>query len=781
MRPAVDDPTTGIDAGDEGIDFHHYIDLLRRRWWVILGCGVLAVAGAWLTQDETDPVAVYSAEVLVQRVSNAGQFLETGLRAPSRVDLASEIRILRTNAVLGAVVDSLGLRLALSQRPEVRSRIFADVEISPDAASRAYTLERTGERVRLSSGGQEVASGTVGQDLVAPGVTLRLADVSVIPPGGLGLRVGSRRGAIDALDRSLVIEPIEQTNLIRIAYSDRDPILAADVANGMALSYQWRSAQRAREEARSRKAFIASRLEGVSDSLEAAQNELMAFQARSTSGNPGGEVQAISAAMADVRERIEELAERERRLTNLVIELQTDPAGTSQSLLFASDAVPAAQPLIQNLRRYREQRRDLIRIQRRTEDAPEVQLLDSLVVETREEILEVAEESLRLLRQEREDLRGEESRLRRQMGSAPEQGFAFSRLEQKVEAIQRSHDMLTSRFYEAQIAEAAQASDIEIIDPAVVPTRARMVGGSDRDLATAFGLGLFVGLALTLALDRLDTRVRRPEEVVKHARAEIVGTIPVLGVEKGATRPLVARNGAVAAEAFRMLRTNLRFVRTEAVEVIVVTSAGPKEGKSVISSNLALTLAQDGRKVLLVDADLRRPVLHGVFGEERKPGLSDILVGGPSSDAVRSIEDLGIDLLPAGSPVPNPAEIVGSKAFENFLRKAREAYDVVIIDTPPVLAVTDASVMGPLADGVILVARQNRTHRQALQNAGAQLRRSRASLLGVVVNSVDLKTRHYFGDAYGGYGYGTAEYLSDEEEPGRVKKTLRSLLEVLPF
>jgi capsular exopolysaccharide synthesis family protein len=204
------------------------------------------------------------------------------------------------------------------------------------------------------------------------------------------------------------------------------------------------------------------------------------------------------------------------------------------------------------------------------------------------------------------------------------------------------------------------------------------------------------------------------------------------------------------AESFRNVRTNLMFSSTRTGgRSMVVTSTAPGEGKTVVASNLAIALAQSGQRVLIIDGDMRKPRLHAVFEQPQEPGLSNLLVGkAKASEVVRATTIAGLWMLPSGLHPPNPAELLGSKRFKDFLTTLLQHFDWVIIDTPPVMAVTDSSVVAHLATGVVFVVGAEMTSRHAAQRAVEQLERARATLVGAVLNRVDLKHNSYYYSEY---------------------------------
>jgi capsular exopolysaccharide synthesis family protein len=200
------------------------------------------------------------------------------------------------------------------------------------------------------------------------------------------------------------------------------------------------------------------------------------------------------------------------------------------------------------------------------------------------------------------------------------------------------------------------------------------------------------------------------------------------------------------SEAFRHIRTNVLFSSAdEGSKSLVVTSTGPCEGKSVVSSNIAISLALAGQRVLLIDADMRRPKLHELFGVAAEPGLSNVIVGNAkASDAVKRTTTANLWLMVAGKTPPNPAELLGSKRFKDFLTSLHEHFDWVIIDTPPVMAVTDASVLAHIATGVVFVVGAEMTGRGPAKAALEQLDAAKAKYLGGILNRVNVQRNAYY-------------------------------------
>lgn len=282
-------------------------------------------------------------------------------------------------------------------------------------------------------------------------------------------------------------------------------------------------------------------------------------------------------------------------------------------------------------------------------------------------------------------------------------------------------------------------------------------------------LGLLIGLSLSVLQTRLDHRFHKPDDLRDRGHT-VLGVIPDLALilkadfDKAerveiAGRQIETRLVALlspmsqASEAYRALRTSVQFSRPDAhVQTIVVTSPSPGEGKTTTISNLAVALAQAGRRVLLDAADLRRPRQHGLFGLPKTPGVTDALFAEAGVDAAPFPVADGLDLLPAGRPVPNPSEVLGSAVMRAHLAAWKEAYDVVLLDAPPVLAATDAVLLATQADAVIVVARADATKDFELERALEALRSVGAPVIGTVLNGFDATKAYGYKHRYT-YGY----------------------------
>jgi succinoglycan biosynthesis transport protein ExoP len=361
-----------------------------------------------------------------------------------------------------------------------------------------------------------------------------------------------------------------------------------------------------------------------------------------------------------------------------------------------------------------------------------------------------------------------------------ESAIEYTLLRRDVETNRQLYEGLLEKLKEAGVTAGLRSNNVKVVDVARVPTGPSEPNLS-RNLAFALLLGVTSGIGLAFLLENLDNTVRTPEQ------AQIIAALPALGmIPLGSKRTssddntrklsVAASKEAVElvtqsrpqsqmAESYRALRTSLLLSSLGAPpKIIVVTSAMPQEGKTTTSINTAIVLAQKGVRVLLIDADLRRPGVHKALAMGPRSGLSNVLTG--SADVQQAITRSplipSLYVLPAGTPPPNPAELLASANMRDMVQTLSAQYDHIVIDTPPTLSVTDAVVLSTRADAVVLVIRSGKTTKQALRRARELLVRVNARVTGVLLNAVDLSSPdyYYYYEYQGKYG---ARYYQEEE------------------
>ncbi len=612
--------------------------------------------------------------------------------------------------------------------------------------------------------------------------------------------------ALDTIADKIRTVRVPNTSIIEISATSSNPKEARDLANTVAQAY--RDYNRAVRNARITEArkFIEAQLREVEGRVKRAEEEVWAFREANRIIAPGAETSVLLSVFTQLRGDIEKARQHRTELELAQGRLSRVDAASLAERVFVESANPALQKLQATQVDLMLERNNLaLEV---TDRHPRLQALDDRMREVRVEMRREIGAQIALLRS-REDI------LNRQMGELLQRNRELPAVELSLQRLQRdakvNDDLLTllkTKHQEALIKESEGVEEVTIIRPATEPS-APVGGEAFNNILVGAILGLMLGLVLAFVQETLDTSIGTIEDVESYLQVPVLGIVPHIDARETMER-LVERRPALGqmdpealrshallithfdpkspvAEAYRTLRTNIQFMRVERQgKLLVVTSPTLQEGKTTTIVNLALTMAQNGQRTLLVGANMRRPSIHRFFGIEREPGLSDILVGRTRwHDCIRTVADIlmgrfemedimaspGLDnlhIIEAG-PVPgNPSELLSTPAMGQFLREIREEYDIVLIDTPPVLPVTDSAIVAAQVDGVVLVYQAGKVGRLVLKRAKAHLDSARAKVWGVVLNDVQSEVADYSYTHYYTHYYG--EESPADQTPGRVAR-----------
>ncbi len=564
-------------------------------------------------------------------------------------------------------------------------------------------------------------------------------------------------GAIDALLGSLSVSPVRNSRLVEVSFRSTDPRLAAEVANAQAkgfiqqnLEFKFLSSKEATDWLGQQLAEQRTKVEASEAALQRYREQNDAISLEDRQNIVVQKLTDLNAAVTRAKtERIEKeaLYRQLQGLSATSAALDTFPAILTNAFIQQQKAQLAAlqQQQAELADKLGPRHPDMIKIRTAIQQAQA-----KLQGEVQKVVQSVRNEYLSTKAQE-DSLTAALDQQKQDALALNRKGIDYGVLQRDVESNRQIYESLLQRAKETGVSGELKTSNIRIVDAAEVP-RGPVSPRKGLNLLLALFGGLAFATGLAFFFEYLDNRIKTPDEIKAHLGLPFLGMIPKIADQKpGAEAPLL-NNGVPAnfAEAFRAVRTNVLFsTAEEGSRSVVVTSTGPGEGKTLVACNLAVALAQAGQRVLLIDADLRRPKVHEVFAQKAEPGLSNLMVGSAkASDSVKKTSVSGLWVLPAGRIPPNPAELLGSKRFKDFLASLAEHFDWVVLDSPPVMAVTDVSVVAHSTTGVLFVVGSEMVSRHGAQVALEQLDGTKARFFGAVLNRVNLERNAYYYSQY---------------------------------
>jgi polysaccharide biosynthesis transport protein len=557
---------------------------------------------------------------------------------------------------------------------------------------------------------------------------------------------------IDAFLRGLSIAPVRNSRLVDVAFRSRDPGFSARAANALAKQYIEQNLEFRFLATKEATDFLNARTAEQRKALEQSEQALQRYRERTGAMALEDRQNIVVQRLADLNAAV-----TKARTDRIEKESVYNQIRAIQNERTVVDTFPAVlnnvfiQQLKAQLNELQRQKAQLA--EKLGERHPEMVRAQSAIDSTEARMSAEIQKVVQALRNDYQaavaNERSLQASLNEQRAEAQELNRAaiqYNVLQRDATSNQSMFAGLLERSRETDISGELKTSNIRVVDQAETPRRPSSPNVSRNLLIGIFG-GLFLGIGLAFFFEYLDSRIKQPEEIKAALGLPFLGMVPLFSAKETTGPPLIG-NGMPSefSEAFRTIRTNVLFSSADGgSKSIVVTSTGPGEGKSVVSANIAMSLAMAAQRVLLIDADMRRPKIHEFFGVQLEPGLSNVMVGdAKASEAVKRTLTPNLWLMAAGKHPPNPAELLGSKRFKDFLGSLSDHFDWVIVDSPPVMAVTDASVVAHGATGVVFVVGAEMTAKGAAKAALEQLDYAKAKYVGGILNRVDVRRNPYY-------------------------------------
>ena len=595
---------------------------------------------------------------------------------------------------------------------------------------------------------------------------------------------------VNGLQSKVEVSRESFTNIIDIAVTDSDPVFARLAARTIALTYREIHAKEQNRRTTDTIKYIAEQLKNVRQKLRQSEDEFNRFTQKNQLVSIDLQSENLLLRAKEARDELRKLAEAEAELGELLVKLEqftANPSGSGNDLYstYANKSYQDTNDTMVGLLL----KRDSL-LEDFTEKHPEVIAIQRKIIESARKMGIALQLQISSINRKKMDSKKELVRIDKTTSELMEKKLEFDRLKRKVDSYNDMTALLERKNQEALIRKAEKPEGISVVRPALLPI---FPINPPRTMATG-GMGIIIGLILGMVAafiaETFDTSLGAIEDVEETLGTQVLGVIPhgdVKSIQEGATSSSFSQSihlvshfmpQTMLAESFRGLRTSIQLHDVEKkLKVLAVTSASPQEGKTMVSSNLVITMAQAGVKILFVDSDLRKPRLAQVFGIETSPGLTDVLLGNYSwRDVIRTVTDIiigkmepdeamftpGLDnlhIITSGNVSPNPGELIDSKRLVDFIEDAKKDYDLIIFDTPPILSAADSTILGTKVDGVLLVYHIGKVSRGLLKRSAIQLSQVNCNIMGAVLNGMKAEVSPDFQD-FKHYKY----YYSHEDE-----------------
>jgi succinoglycan biosynthesis transport protein ExoP len=580
---------------------------------------------------------------------------------------------------------------------------------------------------------------------------------------------------ISDLQDKIQADRIEKTNIIEITVTSPDPEEAQKTANWTAEEYREVNILSKNRQVHDARDFIEEQLKIVGQKLRQSEEDVKIFKEKN-------KIVALNEEVSSTLKKLVTAESDYNRLTNI-----------KQEILQQIETVTSRTPLSKKPtpRIFTEKElsvifklnNDLLDLQLKRDNLlltylpqhPMVKEVDAQIDNICGEMLRELKAKLSVYRTREKTIKAEYDKLKMQNRQLPQKALKLARLEREVKINEDLFSLLKSRYQEVLIKESERIEEVSIVKPALLPQAPINPPQTANNTFVGGIIGLMLGLVLSFVFESLDTSIGAIEDVEAFLNVPVLGVIPYFdlkrvreAISEKTKRNLEKNLAAVYAhlishfvpksplsESYRSLRTSVQFAISERnIKSILLTSVSLGEGKTTTAINLAITFSQMGKKVLLVDADLRKPVIHQLFGIDKAPGLSEILIGSHRwEDAVQTITDLmlghlglenilsvpgfdNINIITSGTIPHNPSEFLNSSRMDEQIRQWQANYDLIIFDAPPALPVTDAVILGSKTDGIIIVYQVGKIARSALKRIKLLLENTQAKVLGVVLNAI---------------------------------------------
>lgn len=739
--------TTEFEPVAEEIHLRDYLRVLAKRKWLATAVLILIFGSTALFTFTTDPVYEAVTRIVIEKENpNVVSIEEVFAMDAADSDYSqTQFEILQSRTVARKVIERLNLGSSEEFNPQPKGDVVSVMK---------HTVRDAIGMVRLFV-----------NTLLTPREQLEKT-----------LSVESDARLVDNFLGRLTIDPVRNSRVVNVRFKAKDPALAARVANAVAQVYIELGLETKLLAVQDAVSWLAKRIQEERIKVEEAQMRFQKYKEENSiiTNFSSDTEQVTQQKLAELNSKV---IEAEAARVEAETRFNQTRGITSDSLDSVAEIL--ASPVIQSIKASEMTvQNSLAELSKKYgSNHPQIIAIKAELTELRKRRAAEAQKIVQSLKNNYELALAKERSLKDALRSQEQGALSLSKksiqygvLQREAESAKEVYDLLVRRFKETTLTEDMKTVNVRVVDKAEVPSNPVQPKKS-MNMLLALVLGITAGAGLAFFAEYLDNSLKTPDDVARFLKMPYLGMIPAVeGIESNSRGEVFVHREpkSIASESIRGLRSNLLFSKADHMpQVILMTSAVPKEGKTFVAVNLASAMAQAGCKTLFIGSDMRRPRSHKILGVANEAGLSSILSGVSGTEAViRNTDIPNLDIITAGPVPPNPSELLGSKRMPELIGTLRERYEYIVIDTPPSIAVTDAAIMAQHVDGVVVITKAFSTPKELVRSAIEGLQKINAKIFGVVLNSVDMSRE-------GSYYYQYAYYYYYGED-GKKKRHAQS-------
>jgi len=726
---------------EERIDLRDYMRVIVKRRWTIISIFALVVLAAAVYTFSAIPIYQATARIVIEKENpNLVSIQEVmAVDATGSDYYQTQYKIIESRAVAREVVQRLNLQNTPEFFPEPGDDVISNIKAWVNTTLTSW------------------------KDWINA-----LIKTGPAPADPEAYELSPDFKLVNAFIDRVKVEPIRNSRLVDIRVAAMDPKMAARMANELVRAYIDQNLESKLAAAKDAVQWLGDRIQEERRKVEAAEGALLTYKEKFqiiTDFSSDAEkitAQKLAQLNSQVVDAESARVEAETRYKQAMALDDTPDMLDSIPEVLKNELVQEIKKMEVNLynrmselsKKYGKRHPQMLAIESELED------LQKRKVQEVKRVINSLRNQFRLAVAKEESLKKALEKQKNESLEMNKKAVQYGVLQRQAESARQMYEMLIKRFKETSLTEEMKTGNIRVVDRAETPIHP-VKPRKKLNLLLALVVGLTLGIGLAFFLEYLDNTIKLPDEVRDYLKIPYLGPIPAYakdGSRDGFSGDLVALHApkSTASESFRGIRTGVLFSSADkSPQVILVSSSGPGEGKTVCASNLAVTMAQAGTRVVLLDCDMRRPRQHKLFNISREVGVSNVLVGSNTlAEALVADVIPNLDVIPCGPIPPNPSEIIGSNKMKDLIAALRKDYARIIIDSPPVTAVTDSVVLAQAADGVIMVIRAGDTPRQIVLGGIFHLKALNAPILGAILNGVRTGKDSYYYYQYYYYYYG---------------------------